>query len=741
MRLNRQVRHMIVLTAIVCLIAAFAGWRGRARSSACTVALVPTRGMTILSDNPVRVKRGESAAFQVRFDEGCYPDEVPGVRFADGVLYVDDVRDSRSVRYSPRRVCALSVREEDANCVEFLSGDTAMTGDSAQIRVTAPEHYRVERVRVNEDAYSVPPAGTLSFPVYGDSRIALELAGEPLELSVTSGAAGAVRILPEREEYRYGDEITLKTEYDAAFVRFDGWSADAALGDGGAPLSAQPEVRFTLTRDMNLFANFTDLHTYTVAIDPNGGVADTALSRSDCGAGKSVYLPADTGALHRAGFALIGYNTRADGGGRHYATGSPILVGHEDVTVYAEWLPETAGDGLVYEALNGYAVVKGASRQIGDTLVIPATLGGLAVRGIDVNAFAGDAALRTVVVPVGVTHIGDGAFSGCPNLSMVYLPDTLKVMSDSAFSVCPSFQRLRVLASLNARVYELTMESTLADRYARLLNTDGRRIILVAGSSGSFGLNSPRLARRFPGYEVINFSGSYLFGMVPTLYYVSNNIHPGDVVIFAPEYYRGMYANRLTTELSNWMYLESDYNMLDELNQQVVGGSILRAFTAYLDDRRGIYPDKRPPDGKAYARSAYNEYGDVVIPRAHRKEVEPYSPDPELINSACVSAYTAAFEAIVEKGGVCLFSFPPISDGGASLDSQRAPYDAFTERLKEAFAGAPVDVISSAADYVFPADVFYDNRYHMTLEGAELRTDQLIADLEAWGLDRQGGGL
>ena len=56
--------------------------------------------------------------------------------------------------------------------------------------------------------------------------------------------------------------------------------------------------------------------------------------------------------------------------------------------------------------------------------------------------------------------------------------------------------------------------------------------------------------------------------------------------------------------------------------------------------------------------------------------------------------------------------------------------------IKESFAGVPCTVISEAADYIFPAEAFYDSRYHMNSEGAKLRTNQLIADLDAYGLGR-----
>lgn len=735
MRLNRHTRHMIILTAAVCLIAIFAGFRGGLNRKTYDVALVPRKGMTILSENPVQVKHGKSAAFQVQFDENCFHNDAGGLRYENGVLYVDNVLESKSVHYVPRRNCLLSVRSEDAGYVEFLTGNTILSESMAEIRVNPPEHYSAGKVRVNEDVYSVPSTGVLSFQVYDDSEIAVELEGEPVDFSVKYDSVGMVRNLQEREEYRYGDSVTLRAEYDSAYVRFDGWSANAYLDGAGTLLSAEPELSLTLSGDTGVFANFTDLHTYAVTVDPNGGKSEAVLTRGGCSAGKPVYLPADIGALYREGYALIGYNTLADGSGQHISLASPMMMGRADTTVYAEWMQETPADALAYGYMDGFVVLQGTTRDTGDTLVIPASIDGVALKAVDINAFAGNAALKTVVIPLGVTHIGDGAFSNCPNLSMVYLPDTLEYMSGSAFDNCPSFQHMRVLAGTNTRVYEKTFDSALADRYMRLTNTEGKRIILVAGSSGSFGLNSNLLAERYPDYEIINFSGSYLYGIMPMLFYVIDNIHEGDVVIFAPEYYKAMYANGQNSEMTNWMYLESNYNMLDDLNLQIVRKSILNTFVTFLDERRDILPKTKAPHG-VYARSAFNEYGDLASPRTKKKDSNDSKPDLDIIGSACVQNFSAVFREITARGGVCLFSFPPVSSGDGSPERLKDAYDAFTKKLTEAFAGAQCTVISSAADYVFPADAFYDSRYHMNSEGAKMRTNQLIADLDAYGLGR-----
>ena len=98
-------------------------------------------------------------------------------------------------------------------------------------------------------------------------------------------------------------------------------------------------------------------------------------------------------------------------------------------------------------------------------------------------------------------------------------------------------------------------------------------------------------------------------------------------------------------------------------------------------------------------------------------------------------SWIPVFAAIAARGGTCLFSFPPVSDGNASKDRLRSDYDSFTQKVEQSFAGLPCTVISDAADYIFPASVFYDSRYHMTLEGAKLRTQQLIRTKDRQGRD------
>lgn len=69
-------------------------------------------------------------------------------------------------------------------------------------------------------------------------------------------------------------------------------------------------------------------------------------------------------------------------------------------------------------------------------LKIPDTIGGDKVLGIGAEAFAGNADLRSVVIPDSVEVIEERAFSGCGDLMKVHLPENLKEMGKEAFMDC-----------------------------------------------------------------------------------------------------------------------------------------------------------------------------------------------------------------------------------------------------------------------------------------------------------------
>lgn len=76
-----------------------------------------------------------------------------------------------------------------------------------------------------------------------------------------------------------------------------------------------------------------------------------------------------------------------------------------------------------------------------ETLVLPAT-----TTLICEGAFAGSA-IQNIVIPEGVTSLGDYAFYGCDNLVSVSLPSTLKSIGKGAFGNCTELRTLNLSAT------------------------------------------------------------------------------------------------------------------------------------------------------------------------------------------------------------------------------------------------------------------------------------------------------
>ena len=117
---------------------------------------------------------------------------------------------------------------------------------------------------------------------------------------------------------------------------------------------------------------------------------------------------------------------------------------------------------------------------------------------------------------------------------------------------------------LTPNVYGDTFLGALAPKLERLKSTEGKRIIVVGGSSVAFGLNSPML-KEYTGYEVINFGLYATLGTRIMLDLSRDYIRSGDIVILAPELDKqtlSMYYNAEAV----WQAAGSDLSILKDIH-------------------------------------------------------------------------------------------------------------------------------------------------------------------------------
>lgn len=729
----KQKQWLAILVVIaLTMLAALSRQPEPAARGDVSVAVVPQPGLIILSENPVTIPRGETASFQVQIEEGyLYGDTNAGV-FQDGVLTLSDVQADRNIYLSLRKRCGISVSAEGCGTVRLLTGDTAFQGDPVTIQVTPEPHYTTGTVEVNGTVYPAFSGDTFTFTVAEDSQVLVRFLGEPLDFLTVSNNLGYIRTENSTDTFRYGDTLTLRCEYDSAHVVFQGWSVAGYLADGGHPVSDEAELQYTLTEDTVLYANFSDRSIYRLTYDGNGCelVEDV---EEDHGAGEYVNLALYSDNFRRDGHTLMGFSTSPEGGDL-MAPGAMFVMPRQDVTLYAQWAAQTNPAMLDYAVKDGTIVIRGlseAGRAAGlTTLVIPPEIAGKPVTEIADDAFAGCVTLETVVLPVGLVKLNYRCFAQCESLTTVYFPETLDEIHSLAFSGSVNFTNMRVIGSF-PRAFDYDYDSSLVDKYMRLHTTEGKRIILVGGSNLAFGINSAMIEEQFTGYTVINMGVSVHYGMRPLFDLLRANAHEGDIIIFCPEYDYAAYAARETEAVTNWLYLESNYDILKDLNLQS-NPVLLERFGTYLYMKGEYLPGKKISTNPVYARSAFDQYGDLI---AHRNpgNVSGFTvPETTLITDEGMTLYNEACRELTELGALCCFSFPTNPCGIATESEKDAKLAEFKALLEAGLDGKYITIISDMSDYFFPGPLFYDSMYHMTLEGAVVRTEQLISDLKAF---------
>ena len=697
------------------------------------VALIAGDGFAVASENPVRIDRGGTAVFAVEMKGNYYFKEAEGVEYKDGRLYFSDIATSRNLYFSFEPYYTISVADTKNGSVELFCKDKPPKGTKAKLRIVPEEHYEIASITLNGEKYP-PIAGEIfEFTVEEDCEIEVEFVGEPVTLMSMSNNLGKVLVENQSDEYHYGDELRFRYELPEG-IYFNGWSKDGYIQDGGVLISEEEVLECRLTEDTILYANFKDENTHYLLFDGNGGECPTDFYM-ECSPKTYVNLPVDQGEISREGYTLIGFNTEADGSGETYCLGEMLLMPERNMTLYAEWKKHTDKESFAYSVWNEKAIIKGlteSGKQLTE-LCIPPYIDGNPVKIISEKAFENADFLEKVYLSTGVEEIGARAFAECDRLTTVYLPETLKELSENAFAGSKEFSNLRVLASLN-RVYDYDYDSVLADKYMRLKYTEGKRMILVGGSSLTFGLDSAMLDERFQEYEIINFSGSYLYGMITLMELLEANVRAGDVVIFCPEYYGLMYGAFEATSIANWQYLESNYGMLKDVDIRNTPVMLSR-YATYLNRKAALLPGKLKNADSVYVRSGINEYGDLTVVRTNKVKESRIIPDTGIITKAGMERYNTLCSKLTEKGAICLFSFPPTPGTEDSRDYLKQCSETFTKILQKYLKSEYCTIISQGIDYTFDVNLFYDNGYHLTLEGAKKRTEVLIKDLEAFGLE------
>ena len=186
----------------------------------------------------------------------------------------------------------------------------------------------------------------------------------------------------------------------------------------------------------NILATY--VHRYRITFAPNGGSGEmqdiiiTSLQES-----ASLPKGTFTGAN---GAQFVGWNTKADYTGDIY-TDTDTITPSEDITLYAQWVPEdtfTVSEGVLQRG-SGFD-----KTALPAKLAVPAYIGDAEVTGIGSEVFYTCFNLTDISIPSTVTSIGAGAFSYCSSLESITIPSGVTSIGESAFQNCGSLASITI---------------------------------------------------------------------------------------------------------------------------------------------------------------------------------------------------------------------------------------------------------------------------------------------------------
>lgn len=273
--------------------------------------------------------------------------------------------------------------------------------------------------------------------------------------------------------------------------------------------------------------------------------------------------------------------------------------------------------------------------------------------------------------------------------------------------------------------YRLNYNASIGDKMERLENINESKIILVGNSNLPFGIDSEKIEKEI-GMPVVNLGlhgglGNYFHEAM-----AKEQLKEGDLVVLC-------HTNYAKSELDEpdivWQMLEERLDLL-KLIRPEDRFKVLRALPGYMQKSFYLWCSGKgnmdTEDG--YSRNAFNEYGDNVYPRPECEyEFRSWSVKVPEIDQENVERINALNAFCQEKGATLVIAGYPIGDGERTPEIEK--FAEFQQSLEEQME---CEVISDFTDYFIEYQYFYDTQFHLTDEGVQIRTDQLIRDIKEW---------
>lgn len=263
-------------------------------------------------------------------------------------------------------------------------------------------------------------------------------------------------------------------------------------------------------------------------------------------------------------------------------------------------------------------------------------------------------------------------------------------------------------------------------------DTPGERILVVGGSSVPYSIRCEQVAEA-TGMPCIALGATAYLGLEYYLALIDDELHPGDIVILAPEF--AMLQNAVSYS-TTWMAVENSPSLLAALPVSYWPGMVSSYYT-YSRQKLDLLRQKGAPTATAqeqYAAFGFGPWGDIVTERESILESgydknNILTLDDSSLSDDVVKAVRRFAKKAQKAGATVVLTWAPFDTLAYTGTAQQL--EEFQAQLESRTGLA---YVGSLTDCMLPAELFYDSNNHLTSEGAELRTRMLLDDLAESGV-------
>lgn len=274
--------------------------------------------------------------------------------------------------------------------------------------------------------------------------------------------------------------------------------------------------------------------------------------------------------------------------------------------------------------------------------------------------------------------------------------------------------------------YLYSYNASVIDKVNRLKELESPKIILVGNSNVAFGIRSEMIESEFD-MPVVNLG---IHGGLGNQFHenlIKGNINEGDLVVICHTDYSEDEADYVLT----WVTIENHLELWKYVsNKEWI--NMVRAFPTYLKkcihNQLAEIKNIKEYD-ECYSRLSFNEYGDNIYNESHEEHYEfaaDYKSIAPEVDDGTVDRLNKLNDYVINNGGKMVIAGFPIAVDNEATREQYSDFELFQERLSSKLE---CEVISDFTDYFIDYDYYFNNKFHLSADGARLRTQKLIEDM------------